>query len=143
MEAALGPLATALTSILPVLYVLAAGIGLDFATGVWAAWKSGSLNPEFFPTFFTSNVLKKAVPILLGLVAGLAVAPTSPEAAAPIIAVAGGAAAAYLAALVNSIVGNIQEGQAGVKVAPTSVELNAAVVPVAEVDDVASPEDVV
>ena len=127
----LTPLITVLQSLLPVLYVLGAAIALDFVTGAGAAWKSGNLNPEFLPTFFTSNVLTKALPIVLGLVAGVAVAGTSPEAAIPIIGVSGTAAAAYLWTLVNSIVGNIQEGQAGVKSVPTSVSLNSAVVPVA------------
>lgn len=66
----------------------------------------------------------KATPIVLGLVAGIAVAGTSAEAAIPIIGAAGTAATAYLWSLVNSIVSNIQEGQSGTKGVPTSVALS-------------------
>jgi hypothetical protein len=136
-------------TLLPVLYTLAAAIGLDLITGSWAAWKSGTFNPEFLPTFFTSQVLTKATPILLGLVAGVALLPTSTVAAAPVIAAAGTAAATYLYSLVNSILSNIAEGQAGNKGVPTSVALNtpvgAAVVsdpaPPAVVSSAASPEN--
>ena len=113
-----------LSTVLPVLYVLGAGIALDLVTGVWAAWKSGTLNPEFLPTFFTSQVLKKATPIILGIVAGILVAGTAPAAAVPIIAASGTAAAAYLWTLVNSIMSNVAEGQAGTKGVPTSEALS-------------------
>lgn len=128
-----------LTLIAPVIYTLAAGILLDVATGVWAAWKSGTLNPEFIPTFFTSNVLKRATPIVLGLGAGLLVAGSAPALAAPVIATSATAAAAYLWSLVGSIVANIEEGRASIKGVPTSVALGAAVTPVvppASVDSV-------
>lgn len=140
-------LLAALGTLLPVLYTLAAAIGLDLITGVWAAWKSGTLNPEFLPTFFTSQVLKKATPILLALVAGVALLPTSTVAAAPVIATAGTAAATYLWSLINSILSNVAEGNAGNKGVPTSVALDnpvgASVVsepaPPAVVDAAASP----
>lgn len=113
-----------LVSILPVVYTLAAAIGLDLITGVWAAYRSGTFNPEFLPTFFTSHILTKASPIVLALVAGVAVLPTSTVAAVPIIGAAGTAAAAYLWSLVNSILSNVVEGNAGNKGVPTSVALN-------------------
>jgi hypothetical protein len=114
-----------LGTLLPVVYTLAAAIGLDLITGVWAAWKSGTLNPEFLPTFFTSQVLTKATPIVLALVAGVALLPTSTVAAAPVIATAGTAAAAYLWSLINSILSNVAEGNSGTKGVPTSVVIDA------------------
>ncbi len=116
-------IATFLT-IAPVLYVLGAAALLDLVTGAWAAFKSGTFNAEFLPTFFTSNVLKKIVPIFLGLLGGFVLAGTSAVAAAPVIAVSATAAAAYLAAVVKSITDNITEGGEGVKSAPTSVLLD-------------------
>ncbi len=135
-------LVATLATVLPVLYVLGAGIALDLVTGVWAAYRSGTLNPEFLPTFFTSQVLTKAAPIILGLVAGILVAGTEPLAAAPIIGAAGTAAAAYLWSLVNSIVSNIQEGQAGTKGVPTSVALSSTTVPVATLEETAADSTV-
>lgn len=107
----------------PILYALGVAVLLDFATGVWAAWKSGTLNKEFLPTFFNSHVVKKVAPILSGLLAGVAVAGVSLALAAPILAVSGTAATAYLLATIGSIVDNINEGREGIKGVPTSVAL--------------------
>lgn len=128
--------------IAPVLYVLGAAAILDLVTGAYAAYQSGNFNAEFLPTFFTSNVLKKIVPIFLGLLGGFVLAGTSAAAAAPVIAVSATAAAAYLAAVVKSIVDNISEGGEGVKSVPTSVAISAASVPAAppiSAEEVTSP----
>jgi hypothetical protein len=113
----------ALTTVGPILYALAAAALLDTATGVWAAWKSGTFNKEFLPTFFTSHIVKRVAPIVIGLVAGIVIAGSSAALAAPVLAVSGTAAAAYLAAVIGSVVDNINEGNDGSKGVPTSVTL--------------------
>jgi hypothetical protein len=121
MEAVLA----ALTTIGPILYALGAAALLDTVTGVWAAYRSGTFNKEFLPTFFTSHIVTKVAPIIIGLVGGVVVAGSSPALAAPILAVSGTAAAAYLAAVIGSVVDNISEGRAEVKGAPTSLVISA------------------
>lgn len=130
MDPVIASFIAALTTIGPILYALGAAVILDVVTGVWAAIKSGSFNADFLPTFIKSHILERVAPIVIALGAGVVVAGTSAAAAAPILAVGGTAAAAYLASVVKSVVDNVTEGGSETKGAPTSVAISTAVVPV-------------
>lgn len=103
----------ALTQIAPIVYGLFVAAGLDVLTGLYGAWRSGTLDPEFFPTFIQSHILERIIPILIVLAGGVALG----DPAGPALIVAGGAAAA---AYVASVVGSISDNLGKPKTIPVS-----------------------
>jgi hypothetical protein len=112
----------ALPGLIPVLYTLVIAMGLDVLTGIWAAYSSGTLTAKFIPEFIQSHVVKKVAPIMLTLIAGVSVGGTDGPAGLALLTLAGGEIAAYMAAVVASVSGNLREGSAGTKGVPESVE---------------------
>lgn len=118
----LANIAAAAPALVPILYSLFIAAGLDLLSGLWAAWQTPEgLKLEYVAEFIRSHIALKVGPIMLQLIAGVAVGGTDNVAGAGLIAFGGAQAALYLASVVGSIRGNIAEGQAQIKVAPTSV----------------------
>lgn len=111
---------------MPILYTLVIAAVLDTATGVYAAYKSGTFDSEFLPTFIKSHVVNKIAPIVLTLVAGAAVGGTDAPAGLALVTLGGASAAAYLLSVVGSIKGNLDEAGSETKVEPTSLEKDTA-----------------
>lgn len=115
----LAGIAAAASGLIPILYVLAVAALLDLGTGLWAAYRSGTLDGKYIPAWISSSG-DKIAKILVGLIAGVAVGGTDSAAGLALIALGGAAAAAYLAGVVSSIAGNLSDGAARTKGAPTS-----------------------
>lgn len=120
-------IAASANGLTPILYSLLVAVGLDTASGVWAAWKSGTFNSEFLPTFISSHLVKKVTPIFLILLAGVSVGGTDSAAGIGLITTGAGTIAAYLASVVGSIKSNLREGSDENKGVPTSVALESTV----------------
>lgn len=110
----------ALPGLIPVLYTLFVATGLDVVTGLWAAWSSGTFESKYIPEFISSHVVKRIAPILITLLAGVSVGGTDNLAGAGLLTLAGGEVAAYLASVIGSVKGNLTQGAAGTKGAPSS-----------------------
>lgn len=115
-------LIAALPGLVPVLYTLVVATALDAGSGIWAAWSSGTLDPKFIPEFIQSHIVKKIAPILLTLVAGVAVGGTDGPAGLALLTLAGGSIAAYMASVIASISANISDGVTSTKGLPSAVE---------------------
>lgn len=126
MEDILNNIAASAAGLVPILYTLVIAAVLDTATGVYAAYKSGTFDSEFLPTFIKSHVVNKIAPIVLTLVAGAAVGGTDAPAGLALVTLGGASAAAYLLSVVGSIKGNLDEAGSETKVEPTSLEKDTA-----------------
>lgn len=126
--------------LVPILYGLFVAAGLDTLSGLWAAYNSGTLTAKYVPEFITSHIIKKIVPIFLTLLAGVAVGGTSSAAGLALVATGAASGAAYLASVVAGILHNVQDGNAGTKGVPSSVEVPT--LQVVPLTDVASPDEV-
>ena len=124
MEAILAGIAAAAAGLIPILYALITGAILDTATGAYAAWKSGTFDAFFLPTFIKSHVIERIAPIMLVLLAGVAVGGTGGAAGLALITLGGTAATAYLASVVSSVTDNLSSAGDGTKELPDSVEVN-------------------
>lgn len=113
MDAILSNIAGAAGALVPILYALIVTVALDTLTGLYAAWRSGTLDGAYVDTFVKTHILDKVVPILLALVAGVAIGGTDNAAGAGLIAAGAAAAVAYEGVTIASILGNI--GAAGDK----------------------------
>ena len=122
MEEILNNIVASTSGLIPILYALIVAAGLDTVTGVYAAWTSGTFDSEFLPTFIKSHVVNKIAPIVLTLVAGAAVGGTDSAGGLALVTLGGTSAAAYLASVVGSIKGNLDEAGSHSKVEPTSIE---------------------
>lgn len=109
MEAILAPFAAALAQIAPIIYAMVVAVLLDTVTGVYAAWKGGTFDANFLPSFIRSHVLEKIIPILIVLGGGVMLGGTAGPA---LIALGGAAAAAYVASVVKSISDNLGDARA-------------------------------
>ena len=103
----------------PVLYTLAVAALLDTLTGLWAAYNSGTLSGEYVAEFLRSHVMQRIVPIMTGLLAGVAVGGTDNAGGSALIALSGASAAAYLLESVASIRNNLGDGSRKEKGLPT------------------------
>lgn len=112
----------ALPALVPILYTLIIAAGLDLLSGSWAAWVSGSFESKFFLTFIKDHIVTKITPIMLILLAGVAVGGTDSQGGIALVTLGGGTAAAYLATVVASIRNNVTQGQAGTKGLPSGVD---------------------
>lgn len=118
----LANIAAAEPALVPILYALFIAAGLDLLSGLWAATQTpGGLRLEYVAEFIKSHIALKVGPIMLQLIAGVAVGGTDSAAGVGLVTFAGAQAALYLASVVGSIRGNVAEGQAQEKFAPTSV----------------------
>lgn len=129
MELILANLAAAAAGLVPILYALLAAMFLDTITGIYAAWQSGSLNAEFFPTFITSHLVKKVTPIMFTLIGGVVLGGTAAPAGIALVAAGGIAATAYLASVVASIKDNLDDAGDKTKGLPSSVEIDQGTAP--------------
>jgi hypothetical protein len=118
MEDILNNIAANAGLLTPILYGLIVAAGLDTLTGIWAAWKSGTLDFNYVADFVRSHVLQRVTPILLALVAGVAIGGTEVAAGAALIATGAAAGAAYLLQVVASISDNVKDGRAETKGLP-------------------------
>src|SRR3954466_13830901 len=105
----------ALPALIPVLYVLLVASFLDLGTGVWAAWKSGTLNGSLVGEYVRSHIALKIGPIMLTLLAGVAVGGTDSDGGKALIAGGAVSAGLYLTSVVNSIKDNVDDGKAKTK----------------------------
>lgn len=122
MEVILANIAASAAGLVPILYTLFIAAALDTVTGVYAAWKSGTFDSEFLPTFIKSHIVTKISPIFLLLLAGASVGGTEVAAGLALVTLGGASAAAYLASVVGSIKGNLEQAGSETKVEPTSLE---------------------
>jgi len=127
MEVIIANIIASAAGLIPILYTLFVAAGLDTLSGVWAAFKSGTFNSEFLPTFISSHIVTKITPIFLLLLAGVSTGGIGSAAGIALVAAGGTAAAAYLASVIGSIKSNLLEGNALNKGVPTSVALNSPV----------------
>lgn len=108
--------------LIPILYGLVVAAGLDVLSGVWAAWRSGTFDSTFLPTFISTHVVQRIAPIGLVLLAGVSVGGTDSAAGLALVATGAAAGAAYLAAVVASITDNLTSGVDRTKEAPSVIE---------------------
>jgi hypothetical protein len=120
----LANIAASAAGLTPVLYGLLVAVLLDTASGVWAAFKSGTFNSEFLPTFITSHLVKKVTPIFLILLAGVSVGGTDSAAGIALVATGAASVTAYVASVLGSIQANLSEGGSETKGVPTSVAID-------------------
>ena len=125
MDQILHNIAGAAGTLTPILYGLLVAAALDTLTGCWAAYTSGSFSWAYVSEFVRSHVLFKVTPILMALLAGVAVGGTDSLAGLALITTAAASGAAYLASTVASISGNLTQGQAKVKGLPGAVVVKA------------------
>ena len=135
----LANIAAAAPALVPVLYTLLIAAGLDVATGSWAAWVSGTFESKFFLEFIKGHILTKIVPILLTLVAGVAVGGTDSAGGLALVTLGGSTAAGYLGVVIASIRNNVTDGQNGTKGLPSTVEPT--VIELQPLTDATSPDD--
>lgn len=118
MEQILHNIAAQAGTLVPVLYGLLIAAALDTITGLWAAWNSGTLDGNYVAEFVRSHILQRITPIMMAVLAGVAIGGTDTAGGTALIATAAAAGAAYLAEVVASIAGNISAGQAKTKGLP-------------------------
>ena len=122
MDAILNGIAAAAGGLVPVLYALVVAATLDVLSGIYAAWRSGTLNGQYVAEFVRSHVANKIGPIMLVLLAGVSVGGTDSAAGLALIATATASIAAYLASVVSSITANLADASAKTKGLPDSVK---------------------
>lgn len=118
MEQILNNIAAQVGTLTPILYGLIVAAALDTLTGIWAAWNSGTLSWVYVAEFVRSHILQKIAPIMMALLAGIAVGGTDTAGGTALVATAAAAGAAYLASVIASIGGNLSEGQSKTKGLP-------------------------
>lgn len=111
----------ALPALVPVLYTLIIAAGLDIATGSWAAWVSGTFESKYFLEFIKGHILTKITPIMLILLAGVAVGGTDADGGRVLVALGAATATGYLGVVVASIRNNVMDGRAQEKGLPSTV----------------------
>lgn len=133
--AILANIGAALPALVPILYTLVVASLLDLAAGVWAAVASGSFELKYVGEYARSHIALKVGPILLLLLAAVAVGGTDSAGGLALLVSGGTAATLYLAGTVGSIAGNIAAGRTQTKGLPTGVVPTGAVL--VDTDDVA------
>src|SRR5665213_228914 len=109
IQAAAGPLTG-------VLFLLILTALADVATGLFAAWRSGTLDAKFVDTFLTSDVQNKWLPILGTLFGGVALGGVDNVLGGALVAWAGVQIAAYeTQTFGSSVPANIADASAKTK----------------------------
>lgn len=101
-----------------ILYLLIVTALADVLSGLWAAWKSGTLSLAYVDDFLKSHVALKWGPIIGTLLGGIAVGGTDGPLGLGLIAAASAQIVAYEAATFGSLTQNLTDGQAGTKGLP-------------------------
>lgn len=107
MDLILHNIAGAASALVPILYALLVTVALDVLTGLYAAWRSGTLDGAYIDTFVKTHILDKVTPILITLLAGVAIGGTDNVAGTGLIAAGAAAALAYEGVTIASILGNV------------------------------------
>jgi hypothetical protein len=128
MDTILHNIAAQAGTLTPILYGLLVAALLDTLSGIYSAIKAGTFSGQYLAEFVRAHLLQRVTPILMGLVAGVAVGGTDSPAGAALIVAAAAGGAAYLAETIASImsnlgpastVGNLPRGVEGPVATPT------------------------
>jgi hypothetical protein len=107
VEAILHNIAAQAATLTPILYGLLIAALLDTLSGIYAAVNAGTFSGQYLAEFVRAHLLQRITPILLGLVAGVAVGGTDSVAGVGLITAAGAGGVAYLGETVASIMSNL------------------------------------
>lgn len=108
-----------------VLFLLILTCLADVATGLFAAWKSGTLDAKYVDSFITSHIQNKWLPILGTLIGGIALGGVDNVLGTALIAAAGGQIVAYETQVFGSSVStNLKDASAKTKGAPGTTTLS-------------------
>ncbi len=128
MESILANIAAAAQPLAAVLYTLVITALVDVGSGLWAAYRSRTLDWQFADTFVRSHVFQKWGPIMGSLLAGVAIGGTGDVIGATLIAAGVAQIAAYEASTISSVFGigsptdgNLKAAQDKTKGLPSSV----------------------
>jgi hypothetical protein len=111
-------LLTSLAAVAPVFATLFVAAFLDLLSGAFSAYQSGTFDGKFLPAWIGSHSTK-VMRITLILTAAVAVGGIDNIVGTGLVALGGTEAALYLAAVVSSIKGNVDDARAGTKGAPS------------------------
>lgn len=107
-----------------VLFLLILTCLADVATGLFAAWKSGTLDAKYVDSFITSHIQNKWLPILGTLIGGIALGGVDNVIGTALVAAAGGQIVAYETQVFgSSLPTNLKDASAGTKGAPGTTAL--------------------
>lgn len=108
-------------TLVPALYTLLVAAAIDLATGLLAAATSGSLQWTYVSEFVRGHLLQKVAPIMLSLVAGVAVGGVDTVAGAALLAAGVTGGLAYLASSIASIGSNVKAASTKTKGLPSTI----------------------
>lgn len=97
--------------LIPILYTLLAAMVIDTLSGMWAAAQSNTFSWQYVGEFLRGHVMQRIVPIMLGMLSGVALGGVDNPAGLGLIGIAGAAAAVYLRETIASVADNLKNGK--------------------------------
>lgn len=141
IQVILNNIQAAAQGLVPALYTLLLAAVIDLATGLFAAWRSGTLQWAYVSEFVRGHLALKIAPIMGALVFGAAVGGVDSEAGLALVSIGIAGASAYLLSVIASIGLNLQAAKSRTKGLPSTVT-PATVVPILASDSLEqAPED--